>query len=229
MSKASKDYSKTVIYRIPVGNLNYYGHTTQPLHKRKWGHKTNFKKHPNRKIYKAMRDACMTENDIELVWVEDYSCENVNQAKARERYWVERDGELNTFVPSRTYSEYRAYFREKYANDKEFNNKIKEQTNSFKRDKYAKNKEWRDKINKQQSDYRNEKRANDIEWRNNENKKNCERMRKKYSTDEGWRNKVKEKQRNYGCVRVKCDVCGKDLSRNSMTYHKKNVCKNNPI
>ena len=109
------NYKNTVIYRIPVGDKNYYGHTAQPLHKRKHNHKYNFKKGCTCEVYKAMREIGMTADKIELIWVEDFPCENRNQALARERYWVENYGTLNNIIPSRTRAEYRAYNREKIA------------------------------------------------------------------------------------------------------------------
>jgi hypothetical protein len=219
MPKANKDYSKTIIYRIRVGDKNYYGHTTQPLHKRKWGHKSSFKDRPNQKLYKAMRDVGMNVDDIELTWVEDWSCDNVNQARARERYWVERDGMLNRNVPSRSPIEYR---REKYANDAEWRNKHIEQSSKIRRDKYENDKEWKKSFIKKQIDYVSKKRVDNSEWREKVNEKNKERMKKRYENDEEFRNRLKE----YNRERVRCDICGKKLSRNSITYHRKNVCKN---
>jgi hypothetical protein len=120
MSKAPKDYSKTKIYRIPVGDENYYGHTTQPLHKRKQGHKDDFKRKHNRNLYKAMREAKMDATDIELIWVEDFPCKSVYEAKARERYWVENYGSLNMTIPNQTESERQ---KQRYMLDEEYRSK----------------------------------------------------------------------------------------------------------
>lgn len=101
------NYSNTKIYYILVGNERYYGHTTQKLCERKGGHKRDFHKHPNAKLYKTMRDAGMTENDIQLVLVEDFPCERKEQAEARERYYIEQYATLNMVIPTRTRQEYR--------------------------------------------------------------------------------------------------------------------------
>ena len=110
-------YKNTKIYYIPVGDKKYYGHTIRTLDRRKRGHKRDFNKQPKRKVYKAMREVGMTIDDIELILVEDFPCENVYQARARERYWIERDGSLNVCVPNRTFEEYRQKQRERYANE----------------------------------------------------------------------------------------------------------------
>lgn len=198
-------YAKTVIYRIPVGDKNYYGHTTLQLHRRKKCHKEAYKLHPDRKVYKAMRDIGMTENDIELIWVEDWSCENVDQARARERYWIERDGTLNKNVPNRSNIEYK---REKRADD-----------------------EFRSKENERNRIYMREKRANDDEYRSKENERNREYKREKYASDAEFRAKTLERNREYSRKKVAelcvCDFCGKQMTRGSLTRHKNNFCKYN--
>jgi hypothetical protein len=105
MPKTDIDYKKTKIYYIPVGNKRYYGHTTQTLPKRKNHHRGAFRIQGERKVYKAMREIGMTAYDIKLIWVEDYPCENVYQAQAREQWWVELDGSLNTQMPNSNYAQ----------------------------------------------------------------------------------------------------------------------------
>jgi hypothetical protein len=150
MPKASKDYTKTVIYRIPVGDENYYGHTTQPLHKRKHWHRSDFNKFPNRKLYNAMRDASMTVDDIELIWVEDFPCESISHAKARERYYIENFGTLNKNLPFKqgitTEQEYKREYRAKnreeiLAKKREYRAKNREEILAKRREYYANNRE----------------------------------------------------------------------------------------
>jgi hypothetical protein len=108
------DYTKTKIYYISVKGVKYYGHTVQRLCDRKKRHVLAFKTSQS-KVYKAMRDANFESKNIELVWVEDYPCKTVEQAKARERCWIENEGELNTIVPQRTREEYYETHKEQYA------------------------------------------------------------------------------------------------------------------
>jgi hypothetical protein len=89
------DYSKTKIYRIPVGDMNYYGYTTQPLHKREQQHKRDREKCLMRKLYRVMRWNGMEAEHIKLILVEEFPCETKQQALERERYWIEKDGKLN--------------------------------------------------------------------------------------------------------------------------------------
>jgi hypothetical protein len=147
------DYSKTKIYRIPVGDDNYYGHTTQPLSKRKQWHRGDFKRRPNTKVYKAMIDKGMTDQDFQLVWVEDFPCKSKEEATARERYWIESRGTLNTNIPriqGQTEREYQRDRMRKYRplHKEEINESKrasyhthKERINENRRGNYAKNRE----------------------------------------------------------------------------------------
>lgn len=215
------DYSKTKIYRIPVENENYYGHTAQPLHKRKSVHKTAFNTQHNRKIYKAMREANMTVDDIELIWVEDYPCENVYQARARERYWVERDGALNMYVPNRSQSE---WCSEKWYNDETFRqNKIE---NYLKWKNNKKNDEvYVDRIKAINRQRAKAKRKNDEEWRLKDNQRCREKYRDRWANDVEFRQKDLERKKKFGLKRMVCDECGKEMRRDSITRHKKQSCK----
>ena len=114
------DYSKTKIYYIPFGDERYYGHTTQSLSKRKVGHINDFKKETTRKLYKYMRENGYTADDIELYLVEVFSCENVEQARARERYWIETlNAKLNCNMPITTKEEKDKQKQDWYENNKE--------------------------------------------------------------------------------------------------------------
>jgi hypothetical protein len=121
------DYAKTKIYYIPVGDKRYYGHTTQKLCGRKGGHVRNFKSEKKSLIYKALREANLDWKDVQLVLVEDFPCKNVEQARARERHWIEKYGTLNKNLPGRSKSEYREdnkqdisdYNKDYYANHRD--------------------------------------------------------------------------------------------------------------
>lgn len=217
-----RDYSKTVIYRIPVGDDNYYGHTTQPLHTRKNGHKKDYRRQPNRKLYKAMREAGMTENDMQLIWVEDWKCENINQARARERYWVESGGTLNMNVPNRGQTEYKRHRRH---TDEVYREKLKEHKREYEKARKKENTDYKDKVNTQLRNYKRDKYANDIDYRQREKDRHLLYYHSKYATDEEWRNKHLEKNRRKNSERVHCDLCGKQMRYDSVLKHKRSSCK----
>jgi len=81
----------------------YYGSTTQPLCERKSQHKQDF--------LKNKRGTCSKElfnlgNDIDIVLVETYPCNNKEELHQRERYYIENNECINKQIPSRTKKEW---------------------------------------------------------------------------------------------------------------------------
>jgi hypothetical protein len=113
MPRKAVDYSKTIIYKIVCNDLSvtdvYIGHTTD-FTKRKNAHKTccnnqNDKSH-NFKVYQMIRQNGGWDN-WSIVEIEKFCCKDGNEAKARERYWLESlNSNMNTRIPNRSNSEY---------------------------------------------------------------------------------------------------------------------------
>ncbi len=113
MPRTPIDYSKCLIYKIackdPKINDIYVGHTTDKI-TRKSKHRSNCNnknsKQYNFYVYQFIRDHGNFDN-WEMIILEEYPCENINQATLRERYFLETLGAtLNRQVPSRTHQEY---------------------------------------------------------------------------------------------------------------------------
>ena len=101
------DYAKTKIYYLDVQGDRYYGHTTQTLSERKSKHNSIFKVNTQQKVYKAVHDAGLDMKHVPIVFVENFPCNDVNEAKARERYFIDKAGVLNSDLPLRTLKEWR--------------------------------------------------------------------------------------------------------------------------
>jgi len=123
MPRLPIDYSKTIIYKICCNDVSitdiYVGHTTDIIRRRQ-NHKDcckyEFRKEYNTYKYQFIRDNGGWDN-WSLVPVEEYPCENVNQASIRERYWVETlQASLNKQIPSRSNQEFGKIY---YQNNKE--------------------------------------------------------------------------------------------------------------
>jgi hypothetical protein len=107
------DYSKTVMYKIVSKDLNskliYIGHTTN-FRVRKSTHKTSCcninDKAYNYKVYKMIRDNGGWD-EWEMLEIEKYACNDVNEARTRERYWYELyNANLNSRLPISSQKEY---------------------------------------------------------------------------------------------------------------------------
>jgi uncharacterized protein YktA (UPF0223 family) len=103
------NYQDTKIYSIEVGDMVYIGHSAEKyLSGRESKHKCAFRKGSKYKVYEAMRKVGMTADDIICVWLEDYPCNSVEEAKARERVWydkTDKDKLLNSYRPFRSQEE----------------------------------------------------------------------------------------------------------------------------
>lgn len=114
MPKNPIKYSSTIIYKICCKDLNikdlYVGHTTN-FTKRKYGHKYRCNnendKFYNFNVYRFIRDNGGWDN-WEMIEIEKFACQDENEAKAKERYWIEKlFCTLNKYIPLRTIKEYR--------------------------------------------------------------------------------------------------------------------------
>jgi len=152
MPKTPIDYSKIVIYKIVCNDLTvtdlYVGSTTD-FRKRKCAHKSRCDNangsHYNLKIYTIIR-ANGGWSNWTMVEIEKYTtCLDGNEARARERYWLELlNANMNMVIPSRSKKEYKIINKEYKIINKD---KIKEYNKEY-------NKANRDKINTRQRELR---------------------------------------------------------------------------
>jgi hypothetical protein len=113
MPKQATDYSKTIIYRIVCKDTSvtecYIGHTTN-FTKRKYYHSFNCNheksKQYNFRVYEFIREN-NGWNNWDMIEIEKLNCKDVNEAKARERYYIELyNSKLNISIPTQTDKEY---------------------------------------------------------------------------------------------------------------------------
>jgi len=94
MPKIPIDYSKTIIYRFCCKDQNiqheYIGHTTS-WSKRKDLHKRRVKGTYGGTLYQTIRENGGWDN-WDMIEVEKYACNDNNEARAREQYWIDNRG-----------------------------------------------------------------------------------------------------------------------------------------
>lgn len=118
MYNPNADYSNTVIYKITCKDSAitdiYIGHTTNfkqrfRLHKSNCNVETS--KGYNYKIYKIIRENGGWDN-WEMSIIETFPCQNVDEARNRERYWIEKESSnMNVTIPNRSKKEYSKIYR----------------------------------------------------------------------------------------------------------------------
>ena len=114
MPKKAFNYENTIIYKIVCNDLTitdmYVGHTTN-FKQRKSVHKSDcinpHSKKYNYKIYIKIRENGGW-NNWKMVEIEKFSCKDIYEATARERYWFEllNKPSLNVHIPSRNKQEW---------------------------------------------------------------------------------------------------------------------------
>jgi len=195
-------YEKGKIYKLCCKDANiteiYIGSTVN--HYRRKCHHKHSCNNPNSKNYNFYVYQFIRENggfdNWDLVILEEYSAKNKNELTWKEREWVEQlKPVLNSRKPIVTLEECREY-KKKWCED---NSEQKRQTNKIYRENNP------EKFREYQKIYRE-----------NNPEKLRERDRKYYEEN---REKLSEKRKE----RVKCDICDKDLSRASLTVHKKRI------
>lgn len=145
------DYSNGKIYKLINDELNltYYGSTTTPLYKRMYSHKSYapHKRYTSHRLFET--------GNVDIVLVENFSCENKEQLNKRERFYIENNDCVNKNIPTRTQKE----FKQKYYQDNlqfykehnaEYREQHKEEIVEQKKEHYAAN---RQKILDQKKEY----------------------------------------------------------------------------
>ena len=128
MPRTNIDYSNTIIYKLCCKDITiteiYIGHTTD-MRKRKWGHKSSCNnetiKSYNYYVYQFIRDNNGWDN-WDMIEVERFEAIDGNDAKKRERYWIEElKATLNRQLPLRTKKEgKKVYYENNKENHKEY-------------------------------------------------------------------------------------------------------------
>ena len=140
------DYKNGKIYKLVGYGKTYYGSTTQSLNQRKGGHKRHLDC-KSREIFKL-------GDDVDIVLVESYPCNNKEELHQRERYYIENNECINKVIPMRT--------------EKEYREDNKEKIKKYREDNKEKNKEWRetnkDKLKEWFKQYREDNKEKYKEW-----------------------------------------------------------------
>ncbi len=239
MPKKLIDYSKTVIYKLVCNDLNikdcYVGHTTD-LIRRKRQHKfccinENSEKY-NLYIYKFIRDNGGW-NNWSLIEIEKFPCIDSNEARKRERYWIEQlNSNLNIFIPSRNQKEYylenketltkkkKEYYNKNkdklYEKQKEYNGQNKEKIIQYQKEYHQNNK---DKINKKQKEYNDLNKEKIIQYQKEYRKLNKDKIKEKQKEYYYKKiDKIREKQKEYGKNICFCE-CGNQYTKYSKSSH----------
>lgn len=111
MARAKKNYGHGKIYRIRcnITGLQYIGHTTkQYLSQRLTWHKSGYLQWLDGRGQFCSSYYVLQEGDYTIELIENFPCDDINELKARERHFIQREDQcVNRNVPMRTKIEWR--------------------------------------------------------------------------------------------------------------------------
>ena len=134
-------YHNGKIYKLICDDLTYYGSTTEKyLSSRLAKHKYQYEHQYN--VSTMSKKLFETQNDVNIILVEDYPCERKEQLLARERYYIDNFNCVNKTLPLRTQKEY--YNSNKaivLQNVKNYTRENIDKVKAYKKEHYEANKE----------------------------------------------------------------------------------------
>ena len=165
------NYQKMQIYRIHcnITGEDYYGSTTANLTKRLTQHRADSKLEKTGITSKPI----ILRGDYSMIWVEDYPCNNKEEANRRERWWIQNHDCVNKLVPGRTEKEfYQDHREEKLEKQKEYDAKHAEDIKVYQ-------KKYREEHKEEKSEYLKKWKEENREQINKLNRASHERNKEK--------------------------------------------------
>lgn len=198
------DYKNGKIYTIRSHqtDLFYIGSTTQPLAKRLYEHKSNYKRFLNNIGHFVTSFEIVKFEDAYIELLEEYPCENKNQLHRREGELIRANDCVNKVIAGRTLREWAEENADKLKEYRDQNSdKIKEKQKEWRHQNANKIKEYRDqnadKIKEYQKEYRDQNADKIKEYRDQNADKIKEWFRKKYTCECGSIVRTGEKTRHF--------------------------------
>ena len=155
---ANNRYAKGKFYRLvnDIDSEFYVGSTCSTLAKRLSKHKNASKRKPDRKVYQHINS--IGWENVSIILIEEYPCENKMELERRERYWIEElKPTLNRIIPTRTGKEWRVDNAEKLCEYiAKYSAENAEKLREYRANYYTQNK---DKVRESQENYK----ANNLE------------------------------------------------------------------
>ena len=197
------DFTEAKVYKIYLAGLDefcYIGSTTIPLNERLNAHRASAKSNAR---YKFASSPLFEEGNEPLIeCLEEVDCETKQELLARERYWLDQFPEcLNKkdplLDPVERHERAKACLLKCYYAKQE--------------ERKEKHRVWIEANKQQQAEYKRAKRQADPEATRAKDKEDYAKRKEKASAAKK--------------AKVKCDVCQKEMNKNSLWTHKNTVHK----
>ena len=179
----TKDFSKAKIYKIVSSQTDkcYIGSTIKEyLSNRLSAHKYDYKIWKEGKKNHITSFDILQYDDAEIILIENYPCKDINELRARERFWIDSSDCVNKYKPGRT--------------DKEYRSENKDQIRKYKQTYYKENKEEIKKINNQyRQDHQEELKQCKQKWYQDHKEEINQKRSQEYNCECGSVIQIREK------------------------------------
>jgi hypothetical protein len=207
------NYQNGKIYKLVSFQTDkiYIGSTCQSLAVRKAGHKDSYKRYLNGQGYSTTSFELIKHGDVDIILLENYSCDSKEELHKRERYYIECNDCVNKIIPTRTQQEY-------YKDNQERLKEYREQNKDRIKENREKNKE---KLEEYMKEYRQQNKSkiqvktkeyNKIYRVKNENK--IKEYKQKYYEQK--KDEINENKRKV----ITCS-CGATITQSCKSRHEK--------
>ena len=210
------NYKNGKIYKIVCNcgcNQQYIGSSTNTLSKRKGGHINDYIRYTTKKRQFITVFKILEHQSFDIVLIENYPCDDKDQLRARERFYVESMECVNRNIPNRTKQEWMSTNKERMKqHKKEFyqNNRdmFLEKANIY----HHNNKEKQSEKHKEYYQKNKERILLKIKHYSEQNEKQISENHKQYRE----RNKEKISERKK--IKVHCE-CGCNITKHHLKRH----------
>lgn len=220
MTRGERDYSQGKIYKIVcnITGKKYIGSTTKKyLSKRLSQHKSDYNQWKKEKKGYISSFEIIEEGNYDIILIENYPCNDVNELFSREKYWIENieGGCLNKVLPIRSTEEkqeIKTNYNQQYwqKNKEEIIKKNRKYWHEHKEEIYNKHKQY---IEEHKQDIQVYQRQYQPQWYL-KNKKDHNKKSKE------WYEKNKKELLEKRNTKMTCE-CGATISKNNISTHKK--------
>ena len=192
------DYKNGKIYRLVCNTTSdqYIGSTTQSLSQRLGSHQAQYKQFLKGKITKQISSySILSNNNFEIILLEEFACENKNQLERRERYFIETMKCVNKYKPSRTKEELQKYmqtYQQVHKEELQKYHQMYQQVHKEKIQKYQQtyNEEHKEELQKNTQTYR-QVHKEEIQKYRQEHKEEMKKYRQEHKEE------INKKRREY--------------------------------
>jgi len=217
------NYKNGKIYKLVSHQTDdiYVGSTCNDLRKRLSTHKCNYRQWKDGKYPYITSYEILNYDDVDIVLLETYPCENKNELHAQERYWIEQTKCVNKYLPTRTKQEYSKYYRENNQQKEQQRKKIYREKNKPQMKEYRENN--KDKIKEQKKQWYNDNQDRVIE---NRKQYYLDKKDEILERNNKYRENNIDKIKSHVNEKIECPKCKRNVSRNNMKRHQQsNRCQ----